>query len=94
MQWGYNINKQRINAEQTPKTEHTPAVEWKNKTQQKNPQQHRAGAGSLKHSVDLWHTFAPNKTEKQQMYGSVGKYEKTKKSWKRPRSRPFVLLIL
>lgn len=31
MQWGYNINKQRINAEQTPKSEHGPAVEWKNK---------------------------------------------------------------
>lgn len=28
MQWGFNINKQRINAEQTAKTGNGPAVEW------------------------------------------------------------------
>lgn len=71
-----NVNKQRINAEQTPKNWTQACSGVKNEKRQ-NDQQWRAG--SLKHSHDLWHTFAPNNIECQQMYGSVGKYEKTKK---------------
>lgn len=69
----------------TQKIEHRPAVEWtrKNKTKQQNYLQWRAG--SLKHSVNLWQTFFQNNIERQQMYGSVGKYEKTKKELEKKR---------
>lgn len=46
-----------------------------------NHQQWRAGAGSLKHPLDLRHTFAPNETERQQMCGcrKMRKQKKTEK---------------
>lgn len=61
-------------------------LQWSEKKRKKLQNRQQWRAGSLKRSADLSHTFAPNNTECQQMYGSVGKYEKTKKSWKRPRS--------
>lgn len=66
MQWGYTVNKQQINAEQTPKTEHRPAAMWEIKAHE----QRRGGAGSLKHSnANLWHTFAPNQTDVDKCMG-------------------------
>lgn len=83
--WTRLINKQQIIAQQTLKTEHRPAVEWQKEETAKSPAVESRQLKTL--SWSLWHTFAPNNTECQQMYGSVGKHEKTKKSWKSPSFR-------
>lgn len=50
MQWGYNIKKQWINAEQTPKLDTEQRVNGE-----------QAAETLFKHSVVLWHTFASTK---------------------------------
>lgn len=70
MQWGYNIKKQWINAEQTPKLD---TEQWVNGEQ--------AAEKLLKHSVVLLHTFAS--TEQKIMLTNVWLSRKMRKQKKR-----------
>lgn len=49
MQWGYNINKQRINAEQTPKL--NTGLQWSEKKNKKNKTGKLTSSGELEHAA-------------------------------------------
>lgn len=63
MQWGFNILSDRKMLNKHPPKKLNRGLQSVSK--QRNSSTGEAGLGSLKHSADLWHTFAPNK----QMYG-------------------------
>lgn len=75
MQWGYNIKKQWINAEQTPKLD---TEQWVNGEQ--------ADETLLKHSVVLWHTFAS--TKRKIMLTNVWLSRKIWQNKKKEQERP------